>query len=268
MICIGACSYINLQTNSNQSKASDSKFAKKFNKYLQRIQQIIDGTNKKVPNTPENLYKLAAETNNLSAEVANILQNIDKFQFEERKMIQSIIQELYNNFQEVFEITLYPKRIEIVQNLLLKYTEQGMAIFVGSFLRLFTKSSKLIDSMLSVKILEELSSLIANPDFSISSDSYETFKKSVREYYITCKDRLKTIMVDLLNENKSIQYEAFLLLSMFLLVPQPDDSESVPILIKNRGMLDKFIIEFQNDREEDNFKELKNAMRESLQQLN
>jgi hypothetical protein len=47
---------------------------------------------------------------------------------------------MYNNFQEVMEVSLYPKRIEIVQTLLLKYTEPGMAIFVGSFLRLFTKS--------------------------------------------------------------------------------------------------------------------------------
>lgn len=30
--------------------------------------------------------------------------------------------------------------------------------------------------MLSVKVLEELSTFITNPDFSISSDSYETLK--------------------------------------------------------------------------------------------
>ena len=51
-------------------------------------------------------------------------------------------------------------------------------------------------------------------------------------------------MVDLLNENKSIQYEAFLLLSMFLLVPQPEDSEARVILRKNSGMLDRFITDF------------------------
>lgn len=86
----------------------------------------------------------------------------------------------------------------------------------------------------------------------------------MREYYVTCKDRLKAIMVDLLNENKSIQYEAFLLLSLFLLVPQPEGSEAIPILLKNKGMLDRFIEEFQNEREEEGFKELKTAMRHSL----
>ena len=73
-------------------------------------------------------------------QVATMLQNIEKFNFEDRKIVQSIFQELYNNFQSVIEETLHPKRFEIVQALLLKYTEQGLAVFVGSFLRLFTKS--------------------------------------------------------------------------------------------------------------------------------
>lgn len=51
-------------------------------------------------------------------------------------------------------------------------------------------------------------------------------------------------MVDLLNENKSIQYEAFLLLSLYLLVPVAENNDATAILIKNRGMLDKYIIDF------------------------
>lgn len=69
-------------------------------------------------------------------------------------------------------------------------------------------------------------------------------QKALREYYVTCKDRLKAVMVDLLNENKSIQYEAFLLLSLYLLVPVAENNDATAILIKNRGMLDKYIIDF------------------------
>jgi len=52
-----------------------------------------------------------------------------------------------------------------------------MPTFVGKILRLFTKSSRLIDSFLNLELLQNLTKLITNPDFNISSDAYETFKE-------------------------------------------------------------------------------------------
>jgi calcium binding protein 39 len=50
-----------------------------------------------------------------------------------------------------------------------------------------------------------------------------------------------------LNENKGIQYEAFLLLSLFILMPKEDERVST-IITKNKAMLIDFIEKFQNDR--------------------
>jgi hypothetical protein len=65
---------------------------------------------------------------------------MDQFELEDRKSIQAIFTELNNNFPDVIEGALYPKRNEIVQSLISKYTLPGMAVFVGSILRLFTKT--------------------------------------------------------------------------------------------------------------------------------
>jgi len=45
----------------------------------------------------------------------------------------------------------------------------------------------------------------------------------LRSIYTKDKDRLMKIMITVLNENKGIQYEAFLLLSLFILTPVHDD---------------------------------------------
>ncbi len=43
--------------------------------------------------------------------------------------------------------------------------------------------------------------------------------EGIRKYYISDKNRLKYILNTVLNQNKSIAYEAFLLLSLFILSP-------------------------------------------------
>jgi len=53
----------------------------------------------------------------------------------------------------------------------------GMATFAGSFARLFARSSKLVDALANLDLIKKLVSLIVNPDFNISSDSFETFKE-------------------------------------------------------------------------------------------
>ncbi|CDW83107.1 mo25-like protein 2 [Stylonychia lemnae] len=287
---VSSCSYLKCKQSIGKQAASDSKYGKKFNKYLQRISQVMDGTCKKISNTPENLYKMAAELNNLVEQVAFVLINVDQFELEDRKTIQSIFTELNNNFPDIIEAALYPRRTDIVHSLISKYTQAGMAVF------------KLIDSMSNIETIKKLSQLVTTADFNISSDSFETFKElflqkregdegfvkflhenqeeilqvfdyleqdenyfakreglktlyqllklhqKIREYYVASKDRLKIIMNTVINENKGIQYEAFLLLSLFLLVNQQADSESTVILIKNRDMLFKFIGEFQPER--------------------
>jgi len=42
------------------------------------------------------------------------------------------------------EETLFPNKDEVVLKLVEKYAEPGLSPFIGSFLRLYTKSSKLL----------------------------------------------------------------------------------------------------------------------------
>lgn len=74
-------------------------------------------------------------------QISQILQNIDVFEFEDRKNLQAIFLELHNNFPDVLETTLFPVKHQVVRTLIDKYNMTGMATFVGVVLRLFTKSS-------------------------------------------------------------------------------------------------------------------------------
>lgn len=90
--------------------------------------------------------------------------------------------------------------------------------------------------------------------------------ESLRKIYTGDKERLKSIMVTVLNQNKGIQYEAFLLLSLFILMPQ--ENQAIRYILKmNKSNLTDFIKSFQLDREEADFKALKNRMREVLDDL-
>jgi Mo25-like len=68
--------------------------------------------------------------------------------------------------------------------------------------------------------------------------------ETLRKIYTSDKERLKAIMVTVLNQNKGIQYEAFLLLSLFILMPQENDAVSYTLKM-NKGNLTDFIKNFQ-----------------------
>ena len=85
--------------------------------------------------------KLANEAFRNREMLATVFMEIEQFNFEDRKHVQLIITELFNQCQEVMTEALYPMRKEIVTALLDKYTMAGMPTFVGSLIRLFTRSS-------------------------------------------------------------------------------------------------------------------------------
>ena len=84
---------------------------------------------------------MAFSTTSLSEEIAYILMNIEQYEFEDVKQIQVIFTELHNNFTDLVDEALYPKRNEIVRCLIEKYQSPGMATFIGIFIRYFTKTS-------------------------------------------------------------------------------------------------------------------------------
>lgn len=67
--------------------------------------------------------------------------------------------------------------------------------------------------------------------------------EGIRKYYISDKNRLKYILNTVLNQNKAIAYEAFLLLSLFIL--SPIETESIRyMLYQNKKTLNEFIMNF------------------------
>ena len=56
-------------------------------------------------------------------------------------MISHIIIELFNAYTDIVAEALYPRRVEVVRNLLEKYNLPSMATFAGSLIRLYTKSN-------------------------------------------------------------------------------------------------------------------------------
>ena len=73
-------------------------------------------------------------------------------------------------------------------------------------------------------------------------------------------------MTTVLNQNKAIQYEAFLHLSLFILMPIEATSIRV-VLQTNHKNLTEFIKNFQNEKDDENLRALKNRMREILDDL-
>jgi hypothetical protein len=69
------------------------------------------------------------------------MTEIEHFEFEDRKHIQLIITELFNQCPHIITEALYPKRMEVVAKLIDKYPMQGMTAFAGAFLRQYTRSS-------------------------------------------------------------------------------------------------------------------------------
>jgi hypothetical protein len=73
--------------------------------------------------------------------MVKIINRIEEFDFEDRKVILTIIIELFGNCREVMIEVFYPDRHYIVESLLNKYTLDKVGSCVGQLIRLFTSSS-------------------------------------------------------------------------------------------------------------------------------
>jgi len=93
--------------------------------------------------------------------------NIELFDFEDRKHIERFIGDIYNQFMEVIEEALEDHKEETISCLVKKYKEPGLSPFIGTILRLYTKSSKLVVAYFNIELLKLLAKLIMEPDFNI-----------------------------------------------------------------------------------------------------
>jgi len=75
-------------------KECNKKALKKFNKYMDRMNEIMNGKNKKCPNSKENLLKIGAEFGKEDVAVHKILTNLEVFTSENRKHVIDIFRDL------------------------------------------------------------------------------------------------------------------------------------------------------------------------------
>ncbi len=67
-------------------------------------------------------------------ELASIIQNVDNFEFEDRKMVQQLLIDIYNASEHTktnIQLALEPKANQIVRALLEKYNNHDTASLVG-----------------------------------------------------------------------------------------------------------------------------------------
>ena len=106
------------------------------------------------------LPQLADEMDKCSSQLKEILTNINVFDFEIRKQIETILTDLFNSNQAAMVRAFYPYKEEIAQDLLEKYSGQDLTVICGSILRLFTRSGKLVMTLATIPKLEKLTELV------------------------------------------------------------------------------------------------------------
>ena len=80
-------------------------------------------------------------------ELGSIIQNVDQFDFEDRKMVQQLIIDIYNASEHTktnMQLALEPKASQIIGGLLDRYKRQKTASLVGTYLRIFASSETLL----------------------------------------------------------------------------------------------------------------------------
>lgn len=84
---------------------------------------------------------------NYGNELAAIIQNVDNFEFEDRKMVQQQLIDIYNASEHTktnIQLALEPKANLLVGVLLDKYNNHDTASLVGQYLRIFASSETLL----------------------------------------------------------------------------------------------------------------------------
>ena len=166
-----------------------------LNKYLTRVVETLEERNPKLPRTevrttPATLTLSVQENMNQMAQAANqhreafihLIRDIDCFELEDRKLVQSIVTELHIHQTDLIEEALKDDATKIVDNLLDKYADRGRVTFIGNYLRMFTDSPVLIVGWLSLANMRKLFATITDDDFNVEADAMQTLQVSHKTF--------------------------------------------------------------------------------------
>lgn len=145
-----------------KGKETSSKALKKYDKYMNRMLEIVGGKSKKCPATYDNLLKISSELGKEAEYVAKIFINLDVFISEDRKNIIDI-------FGEIMKIDVEPNPIcnglaqdgnNLIDQILSKLDAPGMSIHYGNILKVMTNQPELINCFLRYDVFKTLSTLV------------------------------------------------------------------------------------------------------------
>ncbi|KAH9896863.1 Mo25-like protein [Cubamyces lactineus] len=286
-------------------------------KNLQQIKAILYGDGDPLP---ELVAQLAQETYNTDL-LLHLIQNIHKLEFESRKDVVQIFNNLLRRqigprFPTVEYLSSKP---EVLFAAFDGYSNEDIALNTGMILREMLRHEPLAKILLYSEQFYKFPHYIETTTFGISCDAYTNLKETltrhktmVAEYldknydrffssfttlilssnYVTKRQSLKLLgeilldranfnvmtryianeanlkmMMNLLRDkSKNIQFEAFHVFKVFVANPKkPPQIES--ILRRNKDKLLKFLKDFHNDKEDEQFMDEKQFLIVQIQNL-
>ncbi|KAI0826624.1 Mo25-like protein [Trametes gibbosa] len=285
-------------------------------KNLQQIKSILYGDDP----LPELVAQLAQETYNTDL-LLHLIQNIHKLEFESRKDVVQIFNNLLrrqigSRFPTVEYLSSKP---DVLFAAFDGYSNEEIALNTGMILREMLRHEPLAKILLYSEQFYKFPHYIETTTFGISCDAYTNLKETltrhkamVAEYldknydrffssfttlilsnnyvtkrqslkllgeilldranfnvmtrYIANETNLKMMMNLLRDKSKNIQFEAFHVFKVFVANPKkPPQIET--ILRRNKDKLLKFLKEFHNDKEDEQFMDEKQFLIVQIQNL-
>lgn len=180
-----------LEAKINEAKEQEynKKALKKYEKYTNRMIEIMNGNFKKCLNTSVSLHllivcrkinnKMAAEWGKRADTVALIFIELDIFTPEERKHIIEIFHDLFatDAIPNPLAKGLSEEVDRVIDEILQKFELSGMSTHYGNIIKMMSAKYELINHFLDIKIFQILAKYISNANFEISSDSLSVLEE-------------------------------------------------------------------------------------------
>jgi len=175
---------------------------------MERMIEIMNGTNKKCPNSKENLLTIGEEFGKNADAVHKILTNLEVFSSEDRKHVIDI-------FKDLLAVDADPNPLakgmsegaeNTIKVIFDKFELTGMSTSFGNVLKMMSNRHELVGSFLNVKLFQILTNFVMNAMFDISSEAISVFE----EILFSDNVKVKEVVSEFLNDNHQEMMEIFM----------------------------------------------------------